>query len=219
MSLVNGVVASAVGGLVGALAWAGVSYAADYEIGWIAWGVGALAGYGMSLGLGGACDKSSGIVAALIALVSVFAGKYAAVHFAVHRSLAEATSSPIEDKSLVIRLADGVVEEWEAQGKPLTWPAGMTIEDAEGPADYPEGVWPEAQARFTAMSAPERERLRVELGEQRASALSAAESDFAVEGFMESLGPHDLLWGALAILTAFRLGSRPRGTASGTPTT
>src|SRR5262245_48674633 len=120
MSLVNGVVASAAGGVLGALVWAGVSYATDYEVGWIAWGIGALAGYGMSFGLKGACDQSSGIVAAVIALAAVFVGKYAAVHLAVHKSVMEYSATPIDDQALHVRLADDVVEEWEGEGRTLT---------------------------------------------------------------------------------------------------
>jgi hypothetical protein len=187
-----------------------VSYTTDYEIGWIAWGIGALTGQGMSLGLGGKGDKPAGVVAALIALVAVFGGKYAGVHFAVQKSLGEASSEPIEDRWLQVHLADDVVGEREARGESLTWPRGKTIEEAEGPADYPAGIWDEAQGRFEALSEDQREELRQSMAAERDAGLAHAQSFFTSQGFLESLSPHDLLWSALAIATAFKLASRSK---------
>ena len=38
-----------VGGAIGAAIWAGIVYAIHVEIGWLAWGVGALVGLGVRL--------------------------------------------------------------------------------------------------------------------------------------------------------------------------
>jgi hypothetical protein len=217
MSMTNGVVGSLIGGAIGALTWMGVALATEREIGWIAWGIGALAGLGMSLGLKGLGDPKAGVVAALIALVSVFAGKYAAVHFAVQRSLDEVESSPIEDRHIQLHLADEVVKAWEAEGRELQWPPGMTLQRAEKPKDYPEGVWEEAVAQFDAQSPADRTQLTKELAEKRSRMLRGMQSQFAIEGFKESLGAYDLLWAGLAVATAYRLGSRRKETAPMAP--
>ncbi len=217
MSMVNGVVGSLVGGAIGALVWTGVSYATDYEIGWIAWGIGALAGAGMSLGLKGFGDTAAGVIAALIALGSVFGGKYGAVHFAVEKSIDEFEESPIEAHDLHVRLADEVVYEWEAEGREIQWPAGMTLDEAHEPQDYPEGVWEQALARFEALSPADRKRMEQEIAEQRSDMLRSMQSGFATAGFQESLGPYDLLWAGLAVATAFRLASRRKETEPAAP--
>lgn len=72
----RGIAFSAAGAFVGAIAWAFVAVLTHREIGWIAWGVGAAAGAGMSAG----CDDKSdgtipGILAAFIALGGIVLGK------------------------------------------------------------------------------------------------------------------------------------------------
>ncbi|QDU86240.1 hypothetical protein Pla163_33910 [Planctomycetes bacterium Pla163] len=62
------------GGIIGALVWAGIVLATEYEIGYVAWGVGALVG-GAAVFMG-AAGRSAGIVCGLIALVSIFGGRW-----------------------------------------------------------------------------------------------------------------------------------------------
>jgi hypothetical protein len=220
MSMVTGVVASVVGGAVGAVAWAGVAYATEREIGWIAWGVGALAGYGMSLGLKGVCDRASGFVAALIALAAVGAGKYAVVRLSAHDAVAEYGDGPVIDYDVVSILADEVAVEWEEEGRSLEWPADMSMQEAFEAEDYPAGVWEEAEARFAAMTPGALAVKKQEIAEQRAVVLALVERQIAAAGFEASFGAYDLLWAFLAIGTAFQLGSKPKenpaaSTASG----
>ncbi len=72
---IRGTVLSAIGALIGAGIWAAVALGTGYEIGWIAWGVGLLAGGGMSLGYQGSEGTTSGIVAAVISLGAIFVAK------------------------------------------------------------------------------------------------------------------------------------------------
>ena len=213
MSHVNGVMGSLAGGAVGALTWAGVSYGTDHEIGWIAWGIGALAGLGMFLGLKGQGDRASGAIAALIAVAAVFAGKYTAVHFAAQKWISEIEATPVDSRAVLVHLADQVVEEWQAEGRDLAWPSGMTIAEVSRPEDYPGGVWEQAEVRFDASSAADRSRLKSEVAEQRSAMLRGMNSEITTASFKESFGPHDLLWAALAVATAFRIASRRRAEA------
>lgn len=68
-----GLLGGAVGGLLGAVIWAAVSYFTEYQIGWLAVGVGFLAGFGARL-LGKGIDRIYGILGGVIALVSVLVG-------------------------------------------------------------------------------------------------------------------------------------------------
>jgi hypothetical protein len=72
------VIGGAVGGAIGAAIWAGIAYFTGYEVGWIAWGVGALAGVGTMAGARESAGFMSGIVASAIALASLLAGKFVA---------------------------------------------------------------------------------------------------------------------------------------------
>lgn len=68
-----------VGAVIGAAIWAGISYFTGYEVGYVAWGVGGLVGFGAHLG--GGRGAATGALCAVLALLSIFAGKYYSVSF------------------------------------------------------------------------------------------------------------------------------------------
>lgn len=69
------ILGGSIGGVLGMLAWGGIIYAADREIGWVAWGIGALVGFGVGVTAGDNGGELSGIIAVVISLLSIFAGK------------------------------------------------------------------------------------------------------------------------------------------------
>ncbi len=71
------IIGGGVGGLLGAIIWSAVTYFTEYQIGWMAVGVGFLVGYGVSK-LGKGLDKVFGIIGGAIALVSVVLGNFLA---------------------------------------------------------------------------------------------------------------------------------------------
>lgn len=74
-SLARGALFSAIGAALGAAVWVGVVIATDYEIGWIAWGLGAAAGAGMAMGHQDKDGSMAGIVAAGISILGILAAK------------------------------------------------------------------------------------------------------------------------------------------------
>ena len=75
-TLMQGVAFSAMGAVLGAIVWVGVVIITDYEIGWIAWGLGAATGAGMALGKGDDTGEFSGIIAAAMAIVGILGAKF-----------------------------------------------------------------------------------------------------------------------------------------------
>lgn len=227
MSMAKAVVGGAVGGALGAAVWAAVSYFTNFEIGWIAWGIGALVGAGTAMGAGAAAGPPTGTAAAVIAVLAVLAGKYAAVDLAVRahlpQMLAQMQSIEVTDESMQIRLADEVVAEFEQAGKPLNWPAGMTVEEADEQADYPPDAWAEMTRRWEAIPIEKREADKAALrDEMRAAAgefMGGARSRMTLDAFKASFGVFDLLWFGLAVLTAFKLGGAGLSQSSGPPAT
>lgn len=73
-----GIIGGGVGGLIGAVIWAAVTYFTEYQIGWLALGVGFLVGFGVSK-LGKGIDKIYGVVAGVIALISVVFGNFLSI--------------------------------------------------------------------------------------------------------------------------------------------
>jgi phosphate/sulfate permease len=80
MVLVTGGIA----GLLGAAIWASISYFFNYEIGWIAWGIGAMVGGGVVMG--GGKGNGAALIACLITVLSICGGKIAGIHFAIQSS-------------------------------------------------------------------------------------------------------------------------------------
>jgi hypothetical protein len=74
-SMLKGAIISAVFAFIGALIWFGIAKATMREIGWIAWGVGIAAGFGMMIGYNGT-SVSAGGVAAAIAVAAIILGKW-----------------------------------------------------------------------------------------------------------------------------------------------
>ncbi len=74
--LVGGVV----GGAIGAGIWAAIGYFTGYEISYVAIGVGVLVGFGVRIGAYGDASFSAGLVAAVIALASIAAGRLILVY-------------------------------------------------------------------------------------------------------------------------------------------
>lgn len=75
MAITMWIVGGSIAGVLGALAWGGIIYATEREIGWIAWGVGAVVGFGVAVTAQGNAGELSGIIAIVISLLSIFAGK------------------------------------------------------------------------------------------------------------------------------------------------
>jgi hypothetical protein len=71
--IVLGTLAAVVGALIGAIAWAAITASTSFQIGYMAVGVGLLAGYGMRLVSGG-FTRTEGIVAGVVALLGCVLG-------------------------------------------------------------------------------------------------------------------------------------------------
>jgi hypothetical protein len=82
------IVCGAIGGAVGAGIWAAVGYFSHYEVGWIAWGVGVLVGFGVRLAADDADGTTPGVIAAGLAIAAVLAGKYLVVSLVIDNLMA-----------------------------------------------------------------------------------------------------------------------------------
>jgi hypothetical protein len=223
MSLLKMALGGAVAGLIGAAIWAAIGYFTGLEIGWIAWGIGMLVGIGVRV-VGsqdvavfdkvqrrmvrsrvGAEGPVAGTVAAVLAVVSVLAGKYALVQLFLS---APATSLQdyLEDDVMISSIADQIVVEQESAGRAVSWPAGVTADEAYEKAHYPPEIWSQAESRWNALPAEERENLKTAQAELIGEVLENVEGAQSTM-FLASFGVFDLLWFGLAALTAFRLGA------------
>ena len=87
-----GIGLSGAGAAVGAIIWALIAIVTGFEIGWIAWGVGFCSGVGMAIAhnLSDEIDDFlGGVIASLMAILGILAGKFAVYQFVVLASLGE----------------------------------------------------------------------------------------------------------------------------------
>lgn len=82
MNLIKCVIGGLIGGVLGTAVWAAIAYFAHAEVGWIAWGIGFVVGFGVRFMSAEEQGFMPGMIAVVIAVVSVLAGKYAAVELA-----------------------------------------------------------------------------------------------------------------------------------------
>lgn len=210
------VVFGLIGGVVGAVVWAGVAYVSEYEIGWIAWGIGALVGYCVAVGNRDRLRSSTaaGVVAVVITALSIAGGKYAAVELLMpsdEELIAMFTASFEEEEYVISYMADEVADEFEAEGRPVAWPEGVGRANAATQADYPPDVWAEAILRWSALSDTEKAEFRevreAATRENVEANLPQIRAMMGRGGFLASFTPMDLIFFGLGMVTAFGVAS------------
>ena len=209
MNMIGALIAGLVAGLVGAGLWAGIAYFTGYEIGWIAWGIGALVGLAVALGAQGG-TPATGVMAVLISLVAIAGGKYLAIEFQLNDYLSEGgTAEFFEDEDFVISfLADYIVYEKEDAGEVLFYSEDADRENPMAEKDYPAVVWAQAKAEYNAMSADEREAFKNDMMQQTTADMAEYRGEISQDAFWDSFGLFDLLFAGLAVVTAYSIGSK-----------
>lgn len=203
--LIAGLIGAAVGGVV----WVVVGHFGNLQVGYIAWGVGLLAGLGVRKVSLGATGPGPG-AAALIAAVFVIAlSKYVVISLRVDQQLeqflVQNAQRPSEEDQIAT-VADEIVEEFEQQNQPIVWPAGDGNDEIVTAADYPAEIWQTAKDRWQKMSDEEKRRRAEERARVMAQMIQAMAPKFKEQAFLGSFGGYDLLWFGLAAMTAYRVG-------------
>ena len=200
-----------IGAAIGGLVWIAIGYFAEAEVGYVAWGIGFLGGIGGAIGAGHNGQSAISGVAAVVAAVLVIAGsKYMVVSLLIDKAFEETAASNVmrvSPESMIVGIADEVVGEFQAASKPLAWPPGMTVEQAESQSDYPTDVWAEAKKRWDELGADEQQHQIAEREAFIQKLMGTFSDDIRGDAFKERFSPIDLLWFGLAAFTAFRLGS------------
>lgn len=199
MSVARGLVGGIAGGVLGAAAWTGISYFTHYELGIVAWLVGAGVGLGVAMGTGGKGRPVVGVLAALLAFASIFGGKLATAHFAAQDYI-HGEGGGWDDTDAFQCYVDKVALEYEGNGTDLSAP--------QGDEAYPPEVMKDAEARWAKMSADERDSFMVSWVAERQREMQEHAGVVTLVAFVGSMSPYDLLWTVLSVGTAYRLGAR-----------
>ncbi len=206
MRMLSWIVAGGIGGLIGAAIWAAIGYFANFEIGWIAWGIGFLVGIGVRMGAGSTTGPMLGVGAVVIAIASIGAGKFAVAWLAVDAYIAEGGVG-VDQEVVISYIADAVAMEFDEAGTEVAWPSGVNPNEAAIEPDYPVDIWSEAEARWAAMDEQEQTAGWDMAQSNLNAAMSEFRSDATMDAFIYSFGLFDLLWVFLAVGTAFKVGA------------
>lgn len=98
--------------MLGAAIWAALNFFADLELGYLAWGIGALVGF--AIVKGGGHGTLLAASAAILAVLAIGTGKYAAFQLQMERQI-DAVVAGVDAKMLTDRLAQA--EDWVALGE------------------------------------------------------------------------------------------------------
>ena len=209
------VIAGLIGGVIGAAVWGAIAHFTGYEIGWIAWAVGALVGICVRVAAAGDSGAGLGAMSAVIALAAIAGGKYMAVYMVVEAEAKKFMAIEFTDDQVKHYIAVQLVKENEKAGTEMKWPKGKSLEDAEEAEDFPPEVWKDMEARWAGMSVPERKDYRAQLQKSIMAEIKGATAGVAGSGLVDNLSPWDALWAILALSSAFRIGSGAMSDGSG----
>lgn len=213
MNYMKAGVGGLIGGIVGAAIWATITIVTHYEVGLIASAIGAAVGFGVRLGAGEESGEGYGGLAIGLALLAILGGKYAA--YEVPRLSMASEISAFEftatDEDMIRDEASTLVSQRIAANRPVHWPAGKSLENAEAITDFPQDIAQEATAKWNALTPEDREKQKGEATKQMKEMIASI-AELGDGGFISQFTFYDLLWIGLAGLAAFKLGS---GMASG----
>lgn len=210
MPTLRWLVAGGIGGAIGVVIWVLVGYFANYEVAYIAWGVGALVGIGVRAAARGERGTAQGITAVGVAIASILVAKYIVVTLLVSKDFAMVdlpSADKIEPAVMIARKADKVVAEREKAGQKIEWPPESKSDELSLEESYPADVWAEGKKRWEGLSPQQQRAEREACREQLAELLRELHGYIRSESFKESFTGWDILWFGLAALTAFKLGA------------
>lgn len=222
--------AALVAAAVGAFVWGALGYFTGYEVGYVAWGLGALVGWAMAR-FGGR-GIASAITAAVLSVAGIAGGKLLGTHFVVEKSFregCEATFTPALHAEFVQDAADFAgLGANPADGELRSF----MVEHHYSAASSPVEVQEDEVQTFLTTNVPNLRELHANrtsyadwYAAREAESRQAFEAEFSlVQANLEELNGFDLLFVALGVTTAFgivrRYGTQgPGSTGTGTPAT
>ncbi|MEM6730331.1 MAG: hypothetical protein AAF658_02175 [Myxococcota bacterium] len=187
----------AIAAAIGAAVWAGITIATDYEVGYVAWGLGGLVGIAVAKGAQ-VTNPATGVLAGALALGGLAAAKVLIFAFGTMPAVADElvqTPGALWGAAYEELVEEGKVSE-DVQ-------AFFESEDEEPPAAIASDVEATGDAVFERINSWDDAKKR-EVAE--AMATQYAESVPITD--LLNLGVFDLLWVFLAVGTAWQIASR-----------
>ncbi|MCA9280979.1 MAG: hypothetical protein H6812_03160 [Phycisphaeraceae bacterium] len=185
------------GGILGAIVWTTFVYFSGIESRCLALLIGALAGVGIRLSMRDRQSFGGGMLAGVIAIGAICAGKIAIAGF----SMAQLREMMTRDPYMIGAIAEQTLEERQQAGEDFSeWYSLHNLEVADSPKDfYPSEIWTHAVKQWKAMPDLEKDAARI----QAASNFDSQLPSYFIVVFISSFKWADILWAVLAVVAAF----------------
>ena len=193
----SAVIAGLVAALAGGLVWAVIVVSTGYEVGWVAWGVGALVGFTM-LKVAGMPSRGLGARAAVLAAVGLLVGKWLIVEIGARTQLRDeiAASPELLQQAVFVDMIEN-----DALPADLSASIEALGEEDELPDSVIARIQQVVDERIAAMDQDEMDSVATHFAQ-----LFIGELGF-MDRMQATMSGWDLLWFFLALGTAWRLAS------------
>lgn len=202
MNLIKGLMGGMIAGVIGACAWAAITYYANVEIGYLAWGIGALVGFAVAAASSGG-GAAAGVVAVLITILSICGGKYVGSYWAIDKIFAEFNDTENwTEENYIAAVANDVLTEEQSAGNYVDFEFS---EDAEGKDAYPENIWSEASTQWSEMDPTAQDEFKTYRQQEVTDEIAEIRGTLAWGSFTSSFGPVDIVFFLLGVVTAWKI--------------
>lgn len=193
----SAVIAGLIAALAGGLLWAVIVVFTGYEVGWVAWGVGALVGFTM-LKVSGMPSPGLGVRAAVLAAVGLLVGKWLIIEIGARTELRDEIAANPELLQQAV-----FVDMIENEGLPPDLTASIEALGEEDvlPDSLVQRIQEVVDERIAVMDEDETDSVAT-----RFAQLFIGELTF-MDRMQATMSGWDLLWFFLALGTAWRLAS------------
>jgi hypothetical protein len=131
---VPGVIGAAVTGFLGMMGWYLLIKTTNYEIGWLAWGIGALIGIGTYI-LAGGGSASLGVVAGVVAALAIMGGRFLALSALVDKELRVVISQTYDQERAVASQIVAMEDETQIRQIMVAWKMDRGEPTNQAPGD------------------------------------------------------------------------------------
>lgn len=211
--MAKGIFYALTAGFLGAVAWAGLTYALYQEIAFLSILTGLGVGFAMHHGAAPKTNSWTGLIAGVIMILSFMGGKYAAIelvfeYFYSDASWEQERQRANEDEAYAkTYMAEVIVREYTTEGKPVYYPPEASRDHPESGKDYPANVWEEATARWQDMTPAEHEAFLDQEFSLNKAYFESKSDDLIKEGFLRSISTMQIIMLAIGCFIAFKIAS------------
>ncbi|MEM9373706.1 MAG: hypothetical protein AAGA55_08680, partial [Planctomycetota bacterium] len=222
--LAGSMIGAAIAASLGALLWAGLIVGIEREMGWVAIIIGVLSGFGAVMGARGESGMMTGVIACVICLAAICAGKYYGVkHLAdtyIENIQSEETTFYAdmdkverEQYAMAVYVDDILQERLDAGGLDTETADSYENLILEGyfPTDYPKDVVNESRRRWRTQGEQAQlaffDKIQAEFDTEFDAFVEAERENIYEQGFIATFGFADILFFGFALCAAFGTGT------------